>query len=519
MASRPQSWVPQDFEDADLDPSSYLYPSSGRQSPHETQHMLAEEGVQPTRPVYGFDNAGASSSSYGLSPNHSRPTSAGSMPSHHSQDPPSESSRSSGPESGGPSLTTPRTLSYKRVTSSPLNPSFPSGPPTSSPFAHPGSRGNTPIMRMASEESRALSQGSPFALNSRSSRGSMILYRQADAQEELIPPLPPYAKRHSVMSVDSSATLSSDSKYPVGTISGGRGLVAYAWDPLMDDNEMIDEVDKLHDPAGKMSHDSGRALSARGFFNFAALIALVAALLTLFILYPVYSFFHNDGLSAAIVGNTRINSTGQASSFEFDPRSQIPMNSLAGFIDPATPQEALTRRSEDGVLYDLVFSDEFNVDERSFSKGDDPIWKAVEDEMHDSRLVATRNGYLILSTRTSPIGGRDAGSREKVTSVLQQRTTICLSDGFIEMSVASPPSTDNDYLVWSGSWGGVVSEVPTQGTSLSEIVPLQLSINSGSLDALAIDYVRFYQRAGQPPRSCGHDTQFMILDYLGGSAS
>jgi hypothetical protein len=32
----------------------------------------------------------------------------------------------------------------------------------------------------------------------------------------------------------------------------------------------------------------------------------------------------------------------------------------------------------DGTSYDLVFSDEFNVDGRSFYPGDDPYWEAVD---------------------------------------------------------------------------------------------------------------------------------------------
>ena len=50
-----------------------------------------------------------------------------------------------------------------------------------------------------------------------------------------------------------------------------------------------------------------------------------------------------------------------------------------GLIDADTPKEALTRTSwEDGsTQYRLVFSDEFNIDGRSFYPGDDPYWEAV----------------------------------------------------------------------------------------------------------------------------------------------
>lgn len=48
-------------------------------------------------------------------------------------------------------------------------------------------------------------------------------------------------------------------------------------------------------------------------------------------------------------------------------------------VGPATPKTAYTRASlVDGSTYDLVFSDEFNVDGRSFYPGDDPYWGAVD---------------------------------------------------------------------------------------------------------------------------------------------
>lgn len=47
-------------------------------------------------------------------------------------------------------------------------------------------------------------------------------------------------------------------------------------------------------------------------------------------------------------------------------------------IDPDTPKEVWTKNSiEDGTEMNLVFSDEFNVDGRSFYPGDDPYWEAV----------------------------------------------------------------------------------------------------------------------------------------------
>lgn len=52
-----------------------------------------------------------------------------------------------------------------------------------------------------------------------------------------------------------------------------------------------------------------------------------------------------------------------------------------GLIDKDTPQEAYTRKSylnNNDEEYALVFSDEFNVEGRSFFPGDDPYWEAVD---------------------------------------------------------------------------------------------------------------------------------------------
>lgn len=54
------------------------------------------------------------------------------------------------------------------------------------------------------------------------------------------------------------------------------------------------------------------------------------------------------------------------------------MGSLS-LIDPDTPRSAYTKKSlEDGTEMELVFSDEFNTDGRTFWPGDDPFWEAAD---------------------------------------------------------------------------------------------------------------------------------------------
>ncbi|KAJ3496261.1 hypothetical protein NLJ89_g10509 [Agrocybe chaxingu] len=67
-------------------------------------------------------------------------------------------------------------------------------------------------------------------------------------------------------------------------------------------------------PFSSLSH-----LSWRGFVNVSAVMLLLLALLCLFIGFPVISAVRDDGRSVLITMNTRINSTGQAVAFDFDP--------------------------------------------------------------------------------------------------------------------------------------------------------------------------------------------------------
>jgi len=76
-----------------------------------------------------------------------------------------------------------------------------------------------------------------------------------------------------------------------------------------------------------------------------------------------------------------INATGQVRCkiivpIRFTQQQQIPVMHF-GLIDPDTPTEAYTHKSyTDDSTMQLVFSDEFNTDGRSFYPGDDPFWEA-----------------------------------------------------------------------------------------------------------------------------------------------
>lgn len=125
--------------------------------------------------------------------------------------------------------------------------------------------------------------------------------------------------------------------------------------------------DALHnpDPRGNFNFT---LFSARGWMNGGAIFLLIVTLITLFIGYPL--ILRLTHLPRPIVGFNLggINGSGQ-----------IPvLPGLPSLVDVDTPSSAMTRTGSDGNLYDLVFSDEFNIDGRTFYPGDDPYWEAVD---------------------------------------------------------------------------------------------------------------------------------------------
>ena len=86
--------------------------------------------------------------------------------------------------------------------------------------------------------------------------------------------------------------------------------------------------------------------------------------------YPIISHFLKKPPSdQGGFGPGGTNATGQV--------ANMPGN--FALVDLDTPQEAYTKASymNPNDQWDLVFSDEFNLDNRTFYPGDDPFWEAV----------------------------------------------------------------------------------------------------------------------------------------------
>ena len=146
---------------------------------------------------------------------------------------------------------------------------------------------------------------------------------------------------------------------------------------------MLNDLDDTAEEAWERTvneKDHVNAFSARGWMNIGALVLIVAALIGVFCVLPVTTQVNSDrreqgrieqgGINGWSYNLGGINATGQRPA---QPRE---------LIDPDTPLEVYTRTGFDGKQWSLKFSDEFNVDGRTFFPGDDPFWEAVDLHYH-----------------------------------------------------------------------------------------------------------------------------------------
>jgi len=64
--------------------------------------------------------------------------------------------------------------------------------------------------------------------------------------------------------------------------------------------------------------------------------------------------------------------------FEVMPHLSSAACPTTEWVDPDTPVEVCEGQTDrDGTTMELVFSDEFNIDGRTFVDGHDPVWTAV----------------------------------------------------------------------------------------------------------------------------------------------
>ncbi|KAF9068692.1 beta-glucan synthesis-associated [Rhodocollybia butyracea] len=207
--------------------------------------------------------------------------------------------------------------------------------------------------------------------------------------------------------------------------------------------------DYLHnpDPRRDRLNDNHFVISGRGIANVGCLFILMAALLGLFVGFPVVKYFTTSTLSTQ--GGFNLGGTNGS--------GQVPDIGNFGLIDRETPQDAYTLTSyTDGTTeYDLVFSDEFNTDGRTFWPGDDPYCALLNNsqtgdlEWYSPAAITTANGSLqITLSKQNPATNHNLSYQG---GMLTSWNKFCFTGGIFVASVRIPGS-NNVVGLWPAVW-------------------------------------------------------------------
>jgi hypothetical protein len=213
---------------------------------------------------------------------------------------------------------------------------------------------------------------------------------------------------------------------------GEKGFILYKDEIEPDDKHHlpVEDDDRTYRP--KLSDYCYRRAMVSGIGG----LFLVMGLIFLFIILPFLTYssrVYNP------LGHHNQTSKGSPGSFNNNTYSLL-TSVRTGLIDPDTPEHAKTRKSAfDGSTLNLVFSDEFNQDGRTFYEGDDPYWTAPDIwygatkdlEWYDSHAVTTRDGTLQI--RMDEFRNHDLQYR---SGMLNSWNQLCFKGGVFEVSVS-----------------------------------------------------------------------------------
>ncbi|KAK0501521.1 glycoside hydrolase family 16 protein [Armillaria luteobubalina] len=221
--------------------------------------------------------------------------------------------------------------------------------------------------------------------------------------------------------------------------------------------------DALHNPTvrgGKIVDDETISFSKRGIANVGCLMILCLGLLALLsvpfsvavaainrnrnsVAYPVLTYVQEQ-TSSLSSSNLGVNASGQ-----------VPEMGNFGLIDLDTPEDAYTFTSwRDGSEWQLVFSDEFETDGRTFYPGDDPYWEAVDlhywgtnnMEWYDPAGISTANGSMHITLSEKATHGLDYQG-----GMVATWNKFCFTGEYLSASVRLP-GISNVMGLWPAVW-------------------------------------------------------------------
>ncbi|CAE6443354.1 hypothetical protein ACGC1H_006125 [Rhizoctonia solani] len=280
-------------------------------------------------------------------------------------------------------------------------------------------------------------------------------------------------------------------------------------DPARWDETMLNEPDdELHRPdprRDRKSDSAGSVLTMRGVMNLGCLLILMLGLISLFAVYPMVSYLVRDApttLGGYNLGG--VNASGQ-----------VPDVGNFGLIDRDTPKDAYYHTSlNDGSEWELVFSDEFNADGRTFYPGDDPYWEAVDLhywgtnnlEWYSPDMITTGNGHLNITLAKENWRGM-----EYKGGMLTSWNKFCFTGGYFVANISLPGSS-KVFGLWPAMWALGNLGRAGYGASLDGMWPY-------SYDTCDVGTLPNQTRPdGTPINATIHGDKYNgnVLSYLGG---
>ncbi|EQC34759.1 hypothetical protein SDRG_07569 [Saprolegnia diclina VS20] len=145
-----------------------------------------------------------------------------------------------------------------------------------------------------------------------------------------------------------------------------------------------------------------------------------------------------------------------------DP-TQPTKSGLGTWIDAHTPTDAYTKLSSRGDTWNLVMSDEFNLDGRQFAYGNDHIWTALDIpdgvnramELYSSKSVYTEGGYLYNRVDEGPVNvsfwnswsetpGYENKTMHYTAGMMQSWNKFCIQGGFVQVRAMLPGAINKE---------------------------------------------------------------------------
>ncbi|OQS03453.1 beta-glucan synthesis-associated protein [Thraustotheca clavata] len=145
--------------------------------------------------------------------------------------------------------------------------------------------------------------------------------------------------------------------------------------------------------------------------------------------------------------------------------TQPTKSGIGTWIDVDTPKEVYQKVTSRGETWDLVMSDEFNMDGRNFTAGEDHLWSALDIpdgvnraiEVYRPQNAKTKDGNFIIEVDSEEIDisyynvwanvpGWTGKKMWYSSAMMQTWNKFCIQGGFIEISMKLPGATNKESM-------------------------------------------------------------------------